>query len=40
MKETLKRLYGNGKLTAEGLANAVIKGWITETEKKQIMEGR
>lgn len=38
MYERLKRLYVSGKLTAVGLANAVIKGWITEAQKQEIME--
>ena len=39
MFETLMRLYdcGNGPLTVAGLANAVIKGWITEAQKQDIM---
>lgn len=39
MFETLMRLYDNGKglLTVSGLANAVIKGWITEAQKQDIM---
>ena len=39
MYETLKRLYdcGNGKLTVSMLANAVIKGWITDAEKQEIL---
>ncbi|MEH7093929.1 XkdX family protein [Neobacillus vireti] len=28
MFETLKRLYNEGRLTKEGVANAVSKGWI------------
>ncbi len=38
MYERLKRLYVTGKLTAIGLANAVIKGWITEVQKQEIMD--
>ena len=37
MFERLKRLYVSGKLTAVGLSNAVIKGWITETQKQEIL---
>ena len=37
MFERLKRLYVTGKLTAAGLANAVIKGWITEVQKQEIL---
>lgn len=39
MYERLNRLYKMGKLTETGLANAVIKGWITEAEKQEIMAG-
>ena len=38
MYERLKRLYVSGKLTVVGLANAVIKGWITEVQKQEIMD--
>lgn len=39
MYETLIRLYagGNGPLTVTMLANAVIKSWITDIEKKEIL---
>lgn len=37
MYERLMRLYKTGKLTVAGLANAVIKGWITEAEKQKIL---
>lgn len=37
MFETLMRLYVTGKLSVAGLANAVIKGWITEAQKQDIM---
>lgn len=36
MFETLKRLYLEGKLTVDGLENAVAKGWITEEQKQEI----
>ena len=39
MFETLQRLYSEGKLTLEGLKNAVTKGWITEEQKQEIVEG-
>lgn len=39
MFETLQRLYLEGKLTLQGLENAVIKGWITEEQKQEILEG-
>ncbi|HCD42698.1 MAG TPA: XkdX family protein [Lachnoclostridium sp.] len=39
MFETLMRLYdcGKGQLTATMLANAVIKKWITEVQKQEIL---
>jgi hypothetical protein len=39
MFEMLMWLYddGKGKLTAPMLANAVIKGWIIDNQKKKIM---
>lgn len=33
----LNRLYVSGKLTAAELSNAVIKGWITEAQKQEIL---
>ena len=38
--ERLKRLYVNGKLTATHLVNAVIKGWITEEQKQEILAAK
>lgn len=40
MYERLKRLYVTGKLTAIGLANAVIKGWINEAQKQEILAAK
>ncbi|GLC79254.1 XkdX family protein [Lacrimispora brassicae] len=42
MYETLMRLYdgGKGTLTIAMLANAVIKGWITEVEKQEILASK
>ncbi|HBD00188.1 MAG TPA: XkdX family protein [Lachnoclostridium sp.] len=39
MFDMLKWLYdgGKGKLTINGLVNAVIKGWITEAQKQEII---
>ena len=39
MFEPLMRLYdgGKGPLTVSMLANAVIKGWITEDQKQEIL---
>lgn len=39
MFEMLMWLYNNGKgkLTVTMLANAVIKGWITDAEKQEIL---
>lgn len=39
MFATLKRLYEQGKITETHLSSAVIKGWITEAEKQQIVGG-
>lgn len=39
MFNRLKKLYASGKLSENGLSNAVTKGWITEDQKKQIIEG-
>ena len=36
MFDRLNRLYKAGRLTAEGLANAVARGWITEDQRRQI----
>lgn len=36
MFETLKRLFDEGKLDADGLSRAVEKGWITEEEFEAI----
>lgn len=40
MYKTLKGLHDSGKLMAEGLSNAVIKGWITEKQKEDILAGK
>jgi len=42
MFETLMRLYdgGSGKLTVPMLANAVIKCWITDAQKKEILASK
>lgn len=37
MFETLKRLYLRGDLSTAQLDKAVEKGWITETQKNQII---
>lgn len=36
MYDKLKNLYIQGKLTENGLNEAVRKGWITEEEKEMI----
>lgn len=36
MYDTIKRLYGTGKLTDKGLENAVNRGWITTEEAGEI----
>ena len=38
MFKRLKRLYQAGRLTAEELENAVVKGWITEEQMLEILE--
>jgi hypothetical protein len=42
MFDTLMRLYdcGKGQLTAAMLANAVIKKWITEVQKQEILASK
>lgn len=40
MYERLKRLYVTGKLSDTGLANAVIKGLITESQRKEIIAAK
>ena len=37
MFERLKNLYLTGRITESGLDNAVKKNWITEEEKKLIL---
>ena len=37
MFERLKRLYDGGKITKEGLQNAVVKGWIMEEQYNEIV---
>ena len=37
MFERLKRLYNENLITEKELANAIIKGWITEEEKQMII---
>ena len=36
MFETLKRLYGDGRIDNAELARAVALGWITEEQKGEI----
>lgn len=40
MYETLKRLFLNGKLSADGLRNAVERGWLTQDEASRIIAMR
>ena len=37
MFERLKRLYTDGKITQEGINNAVTKGWITQEQANEII---
>lgn len=39
MYERIKRLYNTGKLSIDGVRNAVTKGWITEAECAEILGG-
>lgn len=40
MFNRLKRLYEQGKIGEEELTNAVEKGWITEEQKDEIINGK
>ena len=41
MFERLKNLYvSSGKLSAAGVSNAVIKGWITEEQRQEIIAAK
>ncbi len=40
MFETLKRLYIQGRLTDEKLANAVKKEWVTQAEADEIRQSK
>ncbi len=37
MRETIKRLYIEGRLTVAGVEKAVAKGWITRGEADRIL---
>ncbi len=37
MFERLKRLYQEGKITQEGIENAVKKGWLTSEQANEII---
>lgn len=37
MFETLKKLFENKRIDIENLEKAVLKGWITEEQKKEII---
>ena len=39
MFETIRRLYQAGKLTAAGVEAAAVKGWITQEQAQEIVEG-
>lgn len=39
MFNRLKRLYNEKRLSDDGLANAVARGWITEEERQEIVGG-
>jgi len=36
MYERINRLYEEGKLDKQGVANAVMRGWITSTQYEEI----
>lgn len=40
MYTTLRRLHLEGRLTVEGLDNAVLKGWITQQQKEDIIQAK
>ena len=37
--DMLKKMYKEGKATEKTLTAALARGWISEEEKKEIMEG-
>lgn len=37
MYNTLKRMYLQGKIGLDGLERAVLKGWITDNQKNEII---
>lgn len=37
MKERIIRLYREGRLTTAGLANAVARGWLAQTEADELI---
>lgn len=39
MFDRLKKLYDEGRITDEGLQNAVTKGWITQEQMEIIIGG-
>lgn len=39
MYEKLKKLYEAGKIDENGIRNAVAKGWITEEQAEEIING-
>ena len=39
MYQTIKRLYETGALSDDGVRNAVGKGWITEEQAREIIQG-
>lgn len=40
MFDRLKNLYINDRLSPVGLSNAVIKGWITEEQRQEIIAAK
>lgn len=39
MFETIRRLFQEGKLTEAGVEAAVEKGWLTQAQAQEIVEG-
>lgn len=40
MHEIIARMYKTGKLSADGIRNAVRNSWITEEQAEEILNGK
>lgn len=40
MYDVVKSIYLKGKIDESGLDNAILRGWITEEQKMEIMESK